>query len=304
MSEENQIKSQLRLQQILILILIGVIALLGLRLDAMTAKISATTSPAPTPTPPSALPYYKEIMAVLNPLEYSGVNDLLEKNVDLAVDFNKKNWTLTNIHKFDPKGNILLDHDRYGLCGELAAHTYKNIIPFLQDRYDILFVKAAESGFFLRQHTTHIVLVLIDRTTRERFFIDPSFKRYGREGDFKDYLFFEATDIQTHLKSLTKDVLFPMDVETPLLIRKDFLLCLGVESIDGKFNKDNFALAITANRRHEYSGRYVFTLSRQNGKTETLKDEALLSQLLTPEELRKIIGKVTAWFDAAAQRGT
>jgi hypothetical protein len=304
MSDESSVKRELQIQRFIILALIGGIVFLGFRLFHSPAKALIAHDPAPVSAQITRLPYYEKIMAILDSLEYSGVADLMKPAVDLQIDFAGKIWTLTNIHEFDPQGNILLNHDRYGLCGELAAYTYQKIDPFLKDRYEILFLKAAESGFFLRPRSTHIVLMMVDRSTRERYFIDPSFRRYGREADFSDYLFSESADLPTHLKSLTKDVPFPADGETPLLIRKNFLLCLGAESVGGKFDKDNFALALTANKRHAYSGRYVFTLRRQDGKSETFKNAGLLNQLLTPEEIRSLCGKITGWFEAASQSKT
>jgi hypothetical protein len=301
MPDNSRIKKELRIRHFVILALIGGIAFLGFRLFHSSAKVLSVNAPALVPAQTLPLPYYEKIMAVLDTLEYSGVADLMKPAVDLRIDFVGKVWTLTNIHEFGPQGNILLNHNRYGLCGELAAYTYQQIDPFLKDRYEIFFLKAAESGFFLRPRSTHIVLMMVDRSTRERYFIDPSFRRYGREADFSDYLFSESADLPTHLKSLTKDISFPADGETPLLIRKDYLLCLGIESVGGKFDKNNFALALTANKRHAYSGRYVFTLRRQDGKSETFKNTDLLNQLLTPEEIRSLCGKITGWFEAASQ---
>ncbi len=299
MSDENKSSKSLCAQRILIGVLMGLVVALAFRLFYFTSSLPITSDPAAILPRTSALPDYGRIMEMLAPLQYTGVEDLMKPGVDMRINFKEKGWKLTNVHAFDPQGNILLTGDRFGLCGELAAHVYKKIAPFLGDRYEILFLRAAESGFFLRPHSTHIVVMLIDRTTHERFFIDPSFHRYGKEEDFRDYFFFESADLPTHLKSLSKDVLFPVDVETPLLIRKNFLICMGVESVGGKFDKDNFALTLTANKRHAYSGSYIFTLRRQDGKTSILKDATLLAQLLTPEELSRILRRLTAWFDAA-----
>ncbi len=299
MINENKTLKELQHLRILVYFLICVIAGLVYPLITQREKVLTANKPGPLLTQTLPLPYYKQIMNILDPLEYSGVADMIKPEVDLQLNFTNKRWKLTNIHKFDARGNILLDQDRYGLCGELAAHTFTEIEPFLKDKYDILFVKAAESGFFLRPHSTHIVLMMIDKSTRERYFIDPSFRRYGRESAFSNYYFFETADHETHLRSLTKDIEFPIDVETPLVIRNDFLICLGAESIDGKFDKDNFTLALTANKRHEYSGRYVFMIRLKNGKIEKMENKGLLDQILSQEEVQKICGKVTEWFTEA-----
>jgi len=299
MTGENRIKGELQIHRLIIVVLIGVVIFLGFRLFHDTAQV-----PSHPLTPPSELPYYEKIMSILNPLEYSGIVDLMKPEVDMKLDFKARTWTLTNLHKFDAQGNIILDHDRYGLCGELAAYVYKKIVPFMKDHFEILFLEASESGFFLRPHSTHILLLLIDKITHEHYFIDPSFQRYGKEEDFSDYQFFGAVDPLTHLASLKTNVSFGVDLETPLLIRKNFLLCLGAESLEGKFDKDNFELTITANKRHDYSGREIFVLRRRNGKTETFSNEWLLHQLLTHEESQKIFGKMTGWFETASQGGS
>ena len=299
MINENKILKEILLLRTLIFLLIGVITILVYPLLTHREKTLSPHKDATLHIQKLPLPYYKQIMNILDPLEYSGVADMIKPEVDLQLDFPNKRWKLTNIHKFDSKGNILLDQDRFGLCGELAAHTYAEIQPFLKDRYDILFVKAAESGFFLRPHSTHIVLMMIDKSTHERYFIDPSFHRYGKESEFNNYFFFEAADLATHLSSLTKNVEFPIDVETPLLIRYDFLICFGVESVEGKFDRNNFTIALTANKRHEYSGRYVFLIRLKNGKIEKTESKGLLDQILSPQEVQNICGKVSEWFNEA-----
>lgn len=301
MLDETRIRNELRIQRILILVLLGVIVFLTFQHSHFRKKHVIEAS-SPMLLPPRAnLPHYDKIMEILKPLEYSGIADMIKSDVDLKIDFPAGTWTVTNLHRFDDQGQIKLDHNRYGLCGELSAHVYTKIAPILEDHFDILFLRSVESGFFLRPKSTHIVILLTEKKTQERFFIDPSFQRYGREEDFSDYLFFEAADPKTHLESLKTDVTFPADSQTPLLIRKDFLICLGTELVEQKFDKDNFALVITANKRHEYSGRYVFALRRTEGKTSVFKNEPLLSQLLTLDEIDKISAKMTQWFEAASR---
>lgn len=244
-----------------------------------------------------SLPFYEKVMASTNLLEYSGLPALTRPDVTLSVNFDEKTWTLHNLHRFDPDGKILLDQDRYGLCGELAAYVYTKVQPFLGERYSIQFIRAAESGFFLRPQSSHIVLVLTDKATGERYFLDPSFRRYGKEADFKGYLFFDVGDVATHFNSLKPDVAFAVDSGTPLLIRENFLLYFTVESVEGKFDKDNFIMAITANKRYDYSGRYVFALQVKGGKPKRFKNEGLLSRFLTPRESQELLTRLSGWFE-------
>lgn len=251
-------------------------------------------------TSPSArleLPYYIRVKEAVSQLEYSGLPALVDPNVTLSIDFEQRQWTLHNLHKFDAEGNVLLDQGRYGLCGELAAYTYRKIQPLFGDEYIIRFVRAAEAGFFLRPLSSHTVLVMINKKTSERFFLDPSFRRYGREADFKEYMFYEVVDPQTHFSVLKPDVVFPIDAGTPVLIRDKFILYLTTESVEGRFDKENFILALTANKRYEFAGRYVFALRVQDGKPRRFKNEMLLSRFLSQEESRNLLDRLERWFD-------
>ena len=108
-------------------------------------------------------PYYKEIMDIIRPLDYSVIPSLvLQSNIKLSIDFTNKTWSLLNFHQFDSNGNIILDYGRYGLCGELASYTYNRIKYFFNDRYVIKFAQVSESGFFLTPNSSHAVLIIYD----------------------------------------------------------------------------------------------------------------------------------------------
>lgn len=314
MENGQKVKTEIVIHRIALMLLIVVVAVLGYYLmDAKkhmvpsqdpgslpAPEISTSAIMIPPPTSSSSLPFYEEIMDVVEPLEYSIFPDLVRPDVSLSINFNGKFWTLHNIHQTDAQGQIVLKNDRYGLCGELAAYTHRKIKPILKDQYTIEFLRAAESGFFLRPYSSHIILVISDKKTQERYFLDPSFARYGKEEDFEDYLFFDAVDVFAILQEQKTDVSFLADFGTPVLIKENFLLYFMVESVEGKFDKDNFVLAVTANKRYKYSGRYVYALRKRNGEKQTHTNEWLLHRLLTPDEAKKLLDKITEWFNQVA----
>lgn len=244
------------------------------------------------------LPYYAEIMQVLNSVEYSGFPDLLKQETTLSIDFEKREWTLHNIHKFDNQGKIILKDGRYGLCGELAAHTQNKLQPILakEKHFKIKFVRAAESGYFLTPQSSHTAVVLSDTAKGQDYLLDPSFHRYGKIEDFDEYLYFGTFDTLPFLEGKIADVNFPADSATPLLIRHDYMLNFSVESTSGKFDKDNFILGVGANRRYKFSGRYIYALRRVDGVEQMFQNEWLAEEVLTHNEFSALKKKMQEWM--------
>lgn len=244
-------------------------------------------------------PYSKEIKKIIAPLRYSGLSDLMSPDVHISLDFKKRLWRLHNIHRFDKDGKTILQEGRYGLCGELAAYTYEKIHPLLNKGYLIEFVRAAESGYFLGPHASHIILRITGRfpLTNEIYILDPSFSRYGRIEQFEDYLFFEKTKGLAFVDEQDTDTVFLIDNSTPILIRKQLLIGLVVGENAGIFDKDNFILAITVTRRHKYAGRYIFALRRNKGHREMIEDMGLAKQLLKPGEYTQLRERLIELFE-------
>lgn len=249
-----------------------------------------------TDLPSSTPPYYEEIMDIIRPLRYSGIPAIIKENINLSIDFEKGIWTLHNIHSYNEAGEILLEDNRYGLCGELANYTYNKIYPIIKDQYNIKFVQVAESGFFLYPKASHIILVIYNDKTGESFMIDPSFQRYGPPEDFEDYLFFEYSDSIIGVAEKERDVSFPVETGIPLLIHNDFLSSFSVGSTDQKFDRNNFTLAIKANRKHHYAGRYIFGIRKKNGVTQIFEDNWIRNDVLPPQDIELLKKKITAWF--------
>jgi len=244
-----------------------------------------------------APPYYDAIMKIIDPLEYSGVPVMVKPQVTLSVDFNRRTWTLHNIHEYDSQGNIILEQGRYGLCAELSTYLFEKIKPMLEGRYEIKFAMVAESGFFPGGQSNHIVLLLVDKSGKEIFLIDPSFHKYARLKELSGYRVLNIQDTLSFVKDKSVDVFFGVDQAIPLYIKNDFLLSFSVTSVDGKFDKDNFIFVIAANQRNGFDGRDIVMIGRHNKEFEDFENKEFLNKLLTPEEIKVLFDKLKSWIE-------
>jgi len=106
-----------------------------------------------------SVPYYDRVNNIIKNLQYSGLEAFKRPDVYLSLDFTNRTWRLHNIHKFDTKGDIILEKNRYGTCGELSSYVYNRIKEFMADDYDISFIRTAQSGYFLADNkSSHTVL--------------------------------------------------------------------------------------------------------------------------------------------------
>ena len=64
----------------------------------------------------------------------------------------------------------------------------------------------------------------------------------------------------------------------------------------GKFDKNNFILAIMANHRPDYTGRCIFALQNHNGHTEIVEDKLFENEALPPEDISLLRKTLFAWF--------
>jgi hypothetical protein len=243
------------------------------------------------------LPFYDAIMKIIDPLEYSGVPVMVKPQVALSIDFDKRTWTLHNIHEYDAQGGIILEEGRYGLCAELATFLFEQIKPLLGGRYDAKFAMVTESGFFSAGQSNHIVLLLVDRSDGQVYLIDPSFHKYARMKDLPEYHVLNIQDTLAFVKDKSPDVFFSVNQAIPLYIKNDFLLSFSVTSVDGKFDRGNFMFVISANRRYKFAGRDIVIIGRRNKEFEDFEDKRLLEQLLTPAEINILFNKVKTWME-------
>lgn len=243
------------------------------------------------------IPFYKEIMDIIQPMKYTIIPSLLQQpDIKLSIDFTNQTWTLQNFHQYDSDGNVTIESHRYGLCGELASYTYNRIKPLLKNRYSVKFANVAESGFFLNPYATHVILIIYDELKKDAYLLDPTFHRYGPINDYHDYLFFSFGDKIEAMDKKQTDVSFQVNHAEPLTIRKNFISMLSIEDCNGNFDKDNFTLALRANRRYDYTGRYLFALRKNAGHIESYEDKWFENEALPPEDLNILKKKLTAWF--------
>ncbi len=294
-------KDKLRSYQILALLL-AIISILSIGAAFFFAhqigkqqedSVTETISP-----PTNGIPQYSQIMSIISPLQYSGLPTLLRNEVNLLINFTTQTWQLTNIHRFDKNGNLILEEGRYGLCGELASYTYTKIAPLLEPQYAIKFHQVAESGFFLQPQSSHIILMIYDKTDPTKtFLLDPSFARYGPLDSFDNYLFYGNRDNLEFIENQDKDITLPIDGGTPILIKNDRILLLSVETLDGKFDHKNFAIAITATRRFKYSGRYVLIIRKTEDNVDFFENTYLATKLFDQKTYQDLKNKIIFWVN-------
>ena len=241
-------------------------------------------------------PYSKEIKKIIKPLRYSGLPDFMRPEVSISLDFKNKLWYLHNVHSFDSKGNVILTDGCCGLCGELAAYVHNQITPLLGKDYIIETVRAMESGYFLTPQASHMVLSIRARGSKNEYILDPSFRRYGHIENFEDYLFFDRMELPPFVMKKSSDETFPVGMSTPILIKRGFLLGLTIEEQNGKFDKNNFIISLSANRRYRYAGRYVFAIRKNEGQTEISENKTLISALLRPGEYIQLRERIIELF--------
>ena len=241
-------------------------------------------------------PFYDAIMKIIDPLQYSGFEVMVKPQVVLSVDFDKWTWTLHNIHEYDSQGGIILEKGRFGLCAELATFLFEKIKSLLDGRYEVKFAMVTESGFFSAGQSNHIVLLLVDKSDNQVYLIDPSFHKYARMKDLPEYHVLNIQDTLSFVKDRSRDVSFGVDQAIPLYIKNDVLLSFSVTSVDGKYDRDNFILVISANRRYKFAGRDIVVIGRRNKEFEDFEDRSMLTQLLTPDEIKTLFDKLKIWI--------
>ena len=300
-AQEN---SSLILRKLLIYKIIVFILIVGLFIVTyqnwqLRAPLSTEKSSPNIISDPKSIPYYKEIMEIIRPLDYSVVPSFVQQpDITLSIDFSNKTWTLHKFHQYDSDGNIILEDNRHGLCGELASFTYRKIMPLFGDRYIIKFAQVAQSGYFLHPSGSHVVLVIYDKATMQPYLLDPALHRYGPLSDYQDYLFHSYSEKVEGLDSHQIDVTYKINHGMPIVIYNNYISVFTIEDVNGKFDKDNFILSLQSNRRYDYEGRYIFALRKQNGQTDVFEDKHFENKVLDPQDFQIIKKTLTAWFNS------
>ena len=247
----------------------------------------------------NSLPCYNEVMKVIMPLRYSGVEMFFRPEVTLNIVFEKELWALSNTHHFASDGSFVLEGGRYGLCSELAAHTFVLLKPVFGDEYILRFVRVAESHYFFKPGTSHIIIALRSRYAPEppTYVIDPSFHVYARLDKTDNYMVQDTADALPFVKNHSKESVFPVDSGTPVYIRKGYLIDLMVEKVNGMFDPANFAIALLATRHNTFLGRHIISFRNNNGVAELIEDKTLAGRMLTKKQYQLIRAQMQGWFE-------
>lgn len=246
------------------------------------------------------IPCYQQVMDVIHPLIYSGFQALVRPDVDLQVDFANNVYTIRNLHRFNESGEIILENGRFGLCGELASYVFHRVRPILPERYKINFVRVAESGFFANPQSTHIVLLVTDTQSdsAKRYFIDPSFQRYGSVENYDNYLFIETLDELAFEKDKFTDVTFAINGGTPILIKDDYMIDLKIGRVNGKFDKDNYIMALGVQERYKFTSHFIFALIKDNGMVQEVENNAMAIRIMDIKKYEQLKKKLFVWFNS------
>lgn len=249
------------------------------------------------------IPHFAEVMKIIQPLRYSGIQTITKPEVYITMNYAKQSWCIYNIHSFDQEGHIILQENRYGLCGDLAGYVYRKIKPLFGNQYSIEFARVAESGYFLTPRDSHVALLLNENKNgyTNTFIIDPSFNRYGDIEEYGDYLIYSTSDKLAFEEEKSRNRDFKAGDGIPILINNNFLLTLSIERIKEKFDKDNFAIAITATKRYKFSGRYVIVFLKKDGNVETYENKWLIETILNQNEYLSLRNKISEIFEKLQQ---
>jgi hypothetical protein len=249
------------------------------------------------------LPHYQEVMRIIEPLEYSGLRIFVQKEVSLIMDFEKKTFTLNNVHKFTPDGKIVLENGRYGLCGELSTYVYQQIKPVFAGEYSIDFVRVLESGYFFTPQSSHTILLLSKRnevrSLNTELVIDASFHRYGKLDDFDNYLFVEVMDSRDFEREKFTNITGSVNSGVPILIKNDQIVVLSFEDVEGIFDRENFSISlITKNKNKFATNNLLFMLSKQGGKVRKIENKSVGEYLLTYIGYHELSQRIIEWFNS------
>lgn len=245
-------------------------------------------------------PHADHVRRLISPLRYSITPILMRNDVRIGLDFEAKRWALRNLHRFDAQGNVLLEHGRYGVCGELSAYVLSQIKPQLDPaRYDIGFIRVAESGFFPAFITEHFALEIVDRSTEPptEYILDSSLKRYGPKNRFEEYLSFEDLKTLSFLDTKSPDQSFRVGSGTPVEITREHLVVLSVERQDGKFDPDNFRIVLVAFHRYHYLAHPLLVLREVNGDKQVLEYTETVRKVFDAKAFTPLRERLIQLFD-------
>lgn len=288
----ESLKRKLLFFQILAAVSLTLCLFLGTELYLQTASGQSLLRIVRRKEQPPAL---FEIKKLLFPLVYSGVEDLAKPEVQLGVDFARKMWVIRNLHRFDENNHVVLEQNRYGLCGAQADYISRKIQPLVGPSYKIEFVRALETQYFFDPSAAvHYVLRLTDRNAPEKqYFIDTVFNRYGPPQEFDNYSFQESRGSL----EFSPDVIFNVGSRIPLFIKNNHILTLALSELDGRLDPDHFIFTLEAFGKHKIRGKPIFSIRSLEGKREFYEDKELAGKILSRAEFERIKSLMLGLFD-------
>lgn len=245
-------------------------------------------------------PYHEEVENIIKNQRYSGLPALLRDDVYLDLDFEKREWTIQNLHRYEENGRAILEQGKYGVCGQLAYYTYHQVRPLFDHRYDIKFVRVSESQYFPVGKGIHFALQITDISkpfSPVTYILDPSFRRYSHIDDFEDYEFYETQDVLEFMSKRRPYEMHPVNTGTPIYIRKSHMLFLSVDETNGKYDKNNFTVTLSALKKHGYVSRGLFAIRKREGKVELRENKKFIDQLLPDDQYETLQKLATKFFN-------
>lgn len=304
------LRKQLRVLKISLAAAIAVCAILAGYLGY--AHVLLEDAPVSSVFIDPASPNSKLVEKVIQPLRYSGYEDLIQPDVSLDMDFKEGLWVLRNIRQFDEQGNLILDRGRYGICGDLAAYTYRQILPhFPPEKYRIQFAKVTESSFFQEDTGSfHYILRIVDLEAgradedeyRKVYLLDPALRRYGPPEYFDSYKLLALVPPKDFLNQLDRAYYSRVDMGPPILINRNVIASLFVVREGGKFDRDNYAVVLAATRRYHFARKDLFVIRKRDGKLTMEEKDNRIIQLIQRrryEQLKKSLLRLHAGFERA-----
>lgn len=234
-----------------------------------------------------SVPNGNAVWKFLSEIEYSSFDAFNDKQVRLAVDFENESWQIRNYFRFDERGKILLKENT-GACLELVIYAFQQLEKDLRRDFAVQFAETVESSTFNNPYSRHWILILIRKSTGERYVLDPSFKRFGPIDYFDDYRIFRMYDkLPIELVQDGTNRLSAAD-GAPIFIKNGNLIGLMVRPINGAFDKDNFSLGIYAKKPFKYKGHHIYNIGVSNGEYFEQTDEKNAKEFLSPGQLRSL----------------
>ncbi|MFC1753359.1 hypothetical protein ACFL96_08205 [Thermoproteota archaeon] len=249
------------------------------------------------------LPHKKEVVAFLDSLTYSALDNLLKEDVRISVDTKNGSWTLHNIFSYDKDGEIVNFKTRSGACVELSRIAYKFAKGLFGKDYRVTYLAAIESRFFPLDAgggMTHYLIKITPFESGRALFIDPSYRAYDFLDNVKDYDIKDETSTIPVFDRGIRDVSLYVDTGYPLYLSQDstHIFSIAVKRVSGKLDQDNYAILISATE--QYSGARIknfLIVAKQDGKVDAFRDMDMIGSLIDAKTAKVFIERIVSLFE-------